>query len=263
MAVYVEDHLGSYALSVYGSASEHGRAGRMLSGETDTMDRLGLEVGEAIRSRQSVRKFLATPVPEPVVRQILQTASYAPSGSNLQPWTVFVLTGKTLAALGQDMRATYLADAPGHVRDYKYYPAAMPEPFLARRRECGWSLYNTLGITRGEKARMKAQRSTNYDFFGAPLGMVFTIHESLEVGSWMDYGGFLQSIMVAARAFGLHSCAQASIAEFPLIVRRHLPVSDEHKVVCGMAMGYADGDAVINGFRTTRVEVDEFATFLD
>ena len=239
----------------------------MLSGRTeekyDLAPRFGLEVAEAIRSRHSVRKFLPTPVPEHIMRKILQTASHAPSGSNLQPWNVFVLTGRTLAALGKDMRATYLAEEPGHARDYKYYPAVVPEPFLSRKRACGWSLYNTLGITRGEKARMKAQRSTNYDFFGAPLGMVFTIHESLEIGSWMDYGGFLQSIMVAARDFGLHSCAQASIAEFPRVVRRHVPVSDEHKVVCGMAMGYADGEAEINGFRTTRAAVDEFATFLD
>ena len=222
-----------------------------------------MDVAEAIRSRHSVRRFLPAPVPRAVVRQVLDTASYAPSGSNLQPWTVFVLTGATLEALGRDMRGTYLRDEPGHVRDYAYYPAAVPEPYLARRRACGWSLYGTLGIGRADKAEMKAQRSTNYDFFGAPLGMVFTIHAALEVGSWMDYGGFLQSIMVAARGVGLHSCAQASIAEYPVVVRRHVPVPADHKVVCGMALGYADEGAVINSFRTARAGVDEFATFLD
>ena len=122
-------------------------------------------VAEAIRSRHSVRHFLPTPVAPATVREILEIASHTPSGSNLQPWTVFVLTGRTLASLGSDMRAAYLADEPGHVRDYKYYPAELPEPFLSRRRACGWSLYNTLGIVKGDKPRMKAQRSTNYDFF--------------------------------------------------------------------------------------------------
>lgn len=222
-----------------------------------------MEVADAIRSRHSVRCFLPTPVAPSLLRQVLDTASNAPSGSNLQPWTVFVLTGRTLAALGSDMRDAYLRDEPGHRREYSYYPATMPEPFLSRRRACGWSLYGTLGITRGETARMKAQRSTNYDFFGAPVGLVFTIDAALEVGSWMDYGGFLQSIMLAARGFGLHSCAQASIAEYPDIVRRHLPVSPGHTVLCGMAMGYADAAAPINAFRTARAGVDEFATFLD
>ena len=220
------------------------------------------DVADAIRGRHSVRKFLAAAPPMDVVREILDIASYAPSGSNMQPWSVFVLTGGTLAALGGDMRAAYLAGEPGHGRDYTYYPAEVPEPFQARRRACGWSLYQTLGITRENKAGMTAQRSTNYDFFGAPLAMVFTIHGGLETGSWMDMGGFLQSIMVAARGFGLDSCAQASIAEYPAIVRRHLPVDPVHKVVCGMALGYADRSAVINGFRTQRAPVDEFATFL-
>jgi nitroreductase len=221
------------------------------------------DVTDAIRSRQSVRAFLPKPVPLDVVRAMLETASYAPSGSNLQPWNVFVLTGGTLKALGEAIRGAYLADEPGHVRDYNYYPGEVPEPFQSRRRACGWGLYGTLGIARGEKDRMKAQRSNNYDFFGAPLAMVFTIHSGLETGSWMDYGGFLQSLMIAARAHGLHSCAQASIAEYPAIVRAHLPVPATHKVVCGMALGYAALDAPINGFRTERASVNEFATFLD
>lgn len=221
------------------------------------------DVADAIRSRQSVRAFEATPVPPALIRQLLETASYAPSGSNLQPWNVYVLTGGALARLGQAIQAAYLADEPGHVRDYNYYPGDVPEPFLSRRRACGWGLYGTLGIARGEKERMKAQRATNYNFFGAPLGMVFTIDSGLETGSWMDYGGFLQSLMVAARGVGLHSCAQASIAEYPAIVRAHLPVPAHHKVVCGMALGYADVAARVNGFRTERAPVDEFATFLD
>jgi len=222
-----------------------------------------LDVTDALRTRQSVRAFAPQPVPMDVVRAMLEAASHAPSGSNLQPWNVYVLTGGTLRALGQAIRSAYLADEPGHVRDYNYYPGEVPEPFQSRRRACGWGLYGTLGIARGEKDRMKAQRATNYDFFGAPLGMVFTIHSGLETGSWMDYGGFLQSLMLAARGHGLHSCAQASIAEYPAIVRAHLPVPADHKIVCGMALGYADAAARVNGFRTERAPVDEFATFLD
>jgi nitroreductase len=221
------------------------------------------DVADAFRTRQSVRAFLPDPVPRAVLRDILETASFAPSGSNLQPWNVFVLTGATLATLGAAIRGAYHADEPGHVRDYNYYPGEVPEPFLSRRRACGWGLYGTLGIARGEKERMKAQRATNYDFFGAPVGLVFTIHPGLETGSWMDYGGFLQSIMVAARGHGLHSCAQASIAEYPDIVRRVLPVPQGHKVVCGMALGFADPAARVNGFRTERAPVDEFTVFLD
>jgi nitroreductase len=223
---------------------------------------VAMSVGEAIRSRQSVRKFLNTPVPLPVIREILSIASNAPSGSNLQPWNVLVLVGEPLQTLGKAIRAAYLADEPGHERDYKYYTDTLFDPYLARRRACGWGLYGTLGIQRGEKSRMKEQRSTNYDFFGAPLGMVCTIDARLEVGSWMDYGGFLQSIMIAARSFGLHTCAQAAIAEFPKIIRAHLPIREDHKIVCGMAVGYADFSARVNQFRTERCAVDEFTTFL-
>ena len=221
------------------------------------------DIAGALRSRQSVRAFTPAPVPVAVLREVLELAAFAPSGSNLQPWNVFVLTGGSLKALGDAIRAAYLADEPGHVRDYNYYPGEVPEPFQSRRRACGWGLYGTLGIARGEKARMKAQRATNYDFFGAPVGLVCTIHPGLETGSWMDYGGFLQSLMLAARGRGLHSCAQASIAEYPDIVRRLLPVPAGHKVVCGMALGHADLAAPVNGFRTERAGVDDFATFLD
>ena len=220
------------------------------------------DVTDAIRSRQSVRAFLPTPVPREVIRAVLETASYAPSGSNLQPWNVFVLTGASLAALGDALRGAFLAGEVGE-RDYDYYPGEVPEPFLSRRRACGWGLYGTLGIARGETARMAAQRARNYNFFGAPVGLVFTISGGLATGSWMDYGGFLQSVMLAARAAGLHSCAQASIAEYPAIIRAHLPVPADHKVVCGMAVGHADPAAAVNGFRTARAAVDEFARFLD
>lgn len=226
------------------------------------MDDPPRDVTEAIRSRQSVRAFLPRPVPTELLRSVLETASYAPSGSNLQPWNVFVLTGASLRALAQALRGAFEAGETG-APDYAYYPSTVAEPFLSRRRACGWGLYGTLGIERGETARMAAQRARNYEFFGAPVGLVFTLDGGLETGSWMDYGGFLQTLMLAARGAGLHSCAQASIAEYPAIIRAHLPLPAGHKVVCGMALGYADMDAPVNGFRTERAPVAAFATFLD
>lgn len=218
-------------------------------------------VSEAIGSRRSVRRFLPTPVPEETVREILRLASNAPSGSNLQPWTVFALAGEKLAALGAAIQGAYLSDEPGHGREYKYYTDELFEPYISRRRACGWGLYGTLGIARGEKERMKTQRAQNYNFFGAPVGLVFTIDRRLEIGSWIDVGGFLQTVMIAARGFGLHTCAQASIAEFPNVVRAQLPVDPNHMVVCGMALGHIDEDALINSFRTERSPVEEFARF--
>jgi nitroreductase len=218
-------------------------------------------VSQAIESRQSIRKYQDRPVPLATVKEILRLGSNAPSGSNLQPWTVFAVSGQPLQALGAAIQGAYLADEPGHVRDYKYYTDELFDPFLSRRRACGWGLYNTLGIERGEKTRMKQQRATNYNFFGAPVGLVCTIDSRLETGSWMDFGGFVQTVMLAAREFGLHSCAQASIAEYPKIVRQHLPVDPNHAVACGIALGYADTGALVNQFRTERCQLDEFATF--
>ena len=219
-------------------------------------------IAEALRSRRSVRQYLSTPVPAETVREVLTLAGNAPSGSNIQPWRVIALTGRPLAALGTAIKTAFLSGEPGHKREYNYYTDPVVEPYLTRRRACGWGLYGTLGIAKGDHEGTRQQRAANYDFFGAPVGLVFTIDRALERGSWMDMGGFLQSVMLAARGVGLHTCAQASIAEYPKVVRAHVPVSDDHMIVCGMAMGYADLDARVNQFRTAREPVDAFATFL-
>jgi nitroreductase len=220
-------------------------------------------VAAAIRTRRSVRAFLTTPVSLPVIREILTLAAWAPSGSNLQPWRVEVLTGRTLERMGRAIQGAYLADETGHKRDYNYYTDPIVEPYLSRRRQCGWGLYNTLGIQKGEKERMKTARARNYNFFGAPLGLIFSIDRALEKGSWLDFGMFLQTIMIALRAHGLHSCAQAAIGEFPDIVRRELDIAAERAVICGMAVGYADPDAIINSFQPPRIPLDDYARFLD
>jgi nitroreductase len=220
-----------------------------------------LPTPEAIRTRRSIRAFLKTPVPRETIAEILELAGWAPSGSNIQPWRVHVLTGATLERVGSAIRNAYLTGEPGHKRDYAYYTDPIVEPYLARRRQCGWGLYTTLGIQRGEKERMTAARARNYNFFGAPMGLVFSIDANLEKGSWLDYGMFLQTIMIAARSYGLHTCPQASIAEFPDIVRRELAIEAGNIIICGMAVGYADPDAVVNQFQPPRIPLTDYVTF--
>jgi len=221
------------------------------------------DVFAAARTRRSIRAYKAEPVPIEIVREIVALGRHAPSGSNIQPWRVHVLTGATLKRVGTAIQQAFLSDEPGHKRDYDYYTDPIVDPYLARRRQCGWGLYGTLGIGRGDREKSKAYRATNYNFFSAPVGLVFTIDRKLEKGSWLDYGMFLQTIMLAARAKGLHTCAEAAIGSYPDIVRRELNITHDWIVICGMAMGYADPDAVINTFQPPRIELKEYAVFLD
>ena len=229
----------------------------------ENLDKPAPDVFEAARTRRSIRAYRKDPVPAQTLREIVALARHAPSGSNIQPWRAYVLTGGTLGRLGKAIQHAFLTDEPGHRRDYDYYTDPIEEPYLARRRQCGWGLYGTLEIGRGDHEKSKAYRARNYDFFGAPAGLVCTIDEKLERGSWLDYGMFLQTIMLAARARGLHTCAEASIASYPDIVRRELGIAEGNIVICGMAMGYADADAVVNTFQPPRIGVDEYAVFLD
>jgi nitroreductase len=228
----------------------------------DDIYRPAADVFEAARTRRSIRAYRPDPVPHETLREIVALGRHAPSGSNIQPWHVHVLTGSALLRLGTAIQTAFLNDEPGHTRDYEYYTDPIEEPYLARRRQCGWGLYGTLGIARGEHEKSKAYRARNYNFFGAPAGLVFTIDRNLEIGSWLDYGMFLQTIMLAARARGLHTCAEASIASYPDIVRRELEIGPEFLVICGMAMGYADPAEIVNTFQPPRIEVDDYAVFL-
>ncbi|MGA0023932.1 MAG: nitroreductase [Burkholderiales bacterium] len=221
------------------------------------------DVFEAARTRRSVRAYKTDAVPRETLRAVVEVARHAPSGSNIQPWRVHVLTGATLTRVGGAIRRAFLDDEPGHKRDYEYYTDPVFEPYLARRRACGWGLYGTLGIGRGDHEKSKAFRAGNYNFFGAPAGLVFSIDRKLEKGSWLDYGMFLQTIMLAARARGLHTCPEASIASYPDIVRRELGLTDEWVIICGMALGYADNDAPVNTFQPPRIALEEYAEFLD
>ena len=220
-------------------------------------------VDDAITSRRSVRAFLPAPVPRALIEHILEVASRTPSGTNMQPWCVHVVAGKTKEGLSRAILDAYEAGGEGHKRPWKYYPDELFEPYLSRKRAVGWGLYGLLGIGKDDRAQMKAQRAQNYLFFGAPVGMFFTIDDRLEIGSWLDYGMFIQSIITSARGHGLHTCPQAAFADFHKIIRAHLGIPENHTVICALSIGYEDKAAVANRLRTDRVPVSEFARFID
>ncbi len=221
-------------------------------------------IDEAIRSRRSIRAFKPTPVAREDIEAILDVASRAPSGSNTQPWKVYVLTGDTRQRLSQRILDTYLdpEQVKDHTEEYAYYPRQWVSPYVDRRRKIGWDLYALLGLTRENKAGMQAQHGRNYAFFDAPVGLIFTIDRVMEQGSWLDYGMFLQNVMVAARARGLDTCPQAAFTQFHRVIADVLQLPASEQVVCGMALGFADEERVENSLETERAPVSEFARFL-
>ena len=230
-----------------------------------TPDEAVAAVDAAITSRRSVRAFLPTPVPRTTVEDILRVAARAPSGTNTQPWKVWVLTGASKEALSARLRAAYddPAERARHSEEYAYYPTDWVSPYLERRRKVGWDLYGLLGIGKGDKPRMHAQHRRNYDFFGAPVGLMFTLDRVMRQGSWLDFGMFLQNVMVAARARGLDTCPQAAFTPFHRIVLDHLGAPPEQQLVCGMSLGHADPAAIENTLVTEREPVAAFTRFLD
>lgn len=216
-------------------------------------------VSAALRSRQSGRAFLPTAVPRSVVEELLALARWAPSGSNIQPWRVHALGGEALRALLRDV-GTALTSGPPPEQEYQYYASPLPEPYLSRRRANGWALYGHLGIGKGDRAASAAQAMRNFALFDAPVGLFFFIDAALERGSWLDYGMFLQSLMLAARERGLHTCPQAAWLPYHALIRRHCGERDDRTLVCGMALGYLDAAARVNGFRTPRLPVESFFT---
>lgn len=179
----------------------------------------------------------------------------------MQPWRAYVVAGEARDRLCAAVQAVFDAPDPHLAQEVPYYPDRFFEPYLSRRRTVGWGLYSTLGIARGEDARMKAQHRRNFQFFDAPVGMMFTIHRDLATGSWLDYGMFLENVMIAARGRGLDTCPQAAWARFHTVMRPILGIAPEEIIVCGMALGYADPDAPENGLVTERAPAREFARF--
>ncbi|MCZ8374912.1 MAG: nitroreductase [Beijerinckiaceae bacterium] len=221
-----------------------------------------LSADEAILTRKSIRAFLDTPVPRETVEEILAVAARAPSGTNMQPWRATVLTGVARTEFCRRLEALALEGEAG-TPQYAYYPPVFREPYLTRRRKVGYDLYATLGIQKGDKARMHAQHARNFTFFDAPVGLIFTIDDDLELGSWLDYGMFLQNVMIAARARGLDTCPQAAFITYHREIRDLLAIPADQRIVCGMALGHRDPAAPENLFETVREPVPAFATFLE
>ncbi len=222
-------------------------------------------VDAAITSRRSIRAFLPTPVAREDIEKILDVASHAPSGSNTQPWKVYVMTGQAKERLSGAITAAYAdpAQAREHTEEYAYYPREWISPYVERRRKVGWDLYALLGLTRDNKAGMAAQHARNYRFFDAPVGLIFTIDRVMDQGSWLDYGMFLENIMIAARGRGLDTCPQAAFTQFHRIIEQQLGIPENEMVVCGMALGYGDRSKVENSLITAREPVSGFTRFLE
>jgi nitroreductase len=225
-------------------------------------------VADAIQSRMSVRAFAKEPVSKEQILKILNLSARAPSGTNTQPWKAYVLEGAKLEGLCKQVCATYdsIAANPELEKEYQpgydYYPSKWFSPYIDRRRENGWSLYGLLGITKGDKDKMHAQHRKNFQFFGAPVGIFFTIDKELGRGSMLDYGMFLQNFMVAAKGEGLDTCPQAAWNAYTKIILPFIGAQDHEMLVCGMALGYADKQEIVNTFRTPRVAAEEFTTWL-
>ena len=219
----------------------------------------------AIVSRRSIRAFLSTPVPREEIEAILDVARHCASGVNTQPWQVHVLTGAAKARLSSAVLEAYDDPELAARQDepYDYYPREWVSPYIDRRRKIGWDLYSLLGIAKNDKPRMHAQHARNYRFFDAPVGLIFTIDRVMQQGSFIDYGMFLQSVMVAARARGLDTCPQAAFTTFHRIIARELNIPDRQLLVCGMSLGYADPSRVENSLVSEREPVSNFTHFHD
>ena len=226
-------------------------------------------VDEAITSRMSARAFTQEPVPRALLEQILEVASRAPSGTNTQPWKVYVLQGASRECLVEKICTAHDAvranpeSAKNYKEEYDYYPTQWISPFIDRRRENGWSLYGLLGIGKADKDKMHAQHQRNYKFFDAPVGLMFTVNRVMGRGSMLDVGMLLQNVMVSARGHGLHTCPQAAWNGFANIIMPHIGAGEDEMLVCGMSLGYADETDKVNTFHTPRVPAAEFTTWLN
>ncbi len=221
-----------------------------------------MNVEQAIVGRYSCRAYLDRPVPRELLKKILDTARWSPSGANIQPWQVAVVQGETKARLSEALIAAFDSGArPGP--DYSYYPREWVEPYKSRRFECGMALYRALEIDRDDKARRLEIWKENYRFFGAPVALFFFIDRVMGQGAWLDMGMFIQNLMLAARDQGLETCPQASVADYPEVVRQVLGVANDKLLLCGLSLGYPDPGHPVNNYRTDREPVESFTTWFD
>ena len=218
-----------------------------------------MNVSEALATRKSIRAFRPDPVPRAVVEEILRKAARAPSGGNLQPWKVHVLLGAARDELVRRTKERMAVNPRGGVPEYHIYPPELTEPYKTRRFRVGEAMYATMNIPREDKMGRLAQFVRNWEFFGAPVGLIFSIDRQMQQGQWSDLGGFLQSIMLLAREYGLSTCAQEAWAPFHEVIRDYLNVPPEEMIFCGMAIGHADDSAAINSLVSERAPLSEWA----
>ena len=224
------------------------------------------EIDQIIRSRRSIRAFTSQAVDNELLKNILETASYAPSGTNTQPWKVYVVTGKTkdkicnavIEVIENTRQNPELAEQ--YQETFRYYPTEWVSPFIDRRRQNGWALYGLLGIQKGDKDKMHAQHLRNYRLFDAPVGLFFTLNKVLGDGAKLDTAMFMQNIMLSAKSHGLDTCAQAAWNKYHRIVLPLLGADDEI-LISAMALGYADKDNVVNTLTPPRAGIDEFTVW--
>jgi nitroreductase len=220
-----------------------------------------MDVRDAVASRYSCRAFLPTPVPENTVRDIIERAARAPSGGNLQAWRVYALAGERLEAL-KALLAPRMDELPkGEGGEYQIFPTDLKEPYRTRRFAVGEQLYRAIGVARQDRPARLRQFAKNFEMFGAPVGLFFAIDRSMLPAQWADLGGFIQTVMVLARGYGLDTCPQEAWITFQRTMRTFLDLPPELMLFCGMALGRADADAPINSWRSAREPLDAFATF--
>ena len=221
-----------------------------------------MDTKEVLQKRKSVRAFTSKPVERETIELILNNAKHSPSGVNMQPWEIVVASGATQKALADTMTDAFASQAKQQ-SEYQYYPSEWFEPYKSRRKETGLLMYKTLGIEKGDTVKQHTQWVANYRSFGAPSVVYCFIDNRLQKGSYLDYGMFLQSIMLVATSLGVGSCAQAALADYGYLVREKLGVAEDKILLCGIALGYEDKNAPINSYRTNRLDINEFATFYD
>ena len=222
---------------------------------------IDISVKEAIISRRSVRQFLPDPIPDEVIKDILEISSRAPSGTNIQPWNVHVLTGKFKDKVCTKASESFMDPSKENKNDRVHYMEKFRDPYITRRRKVGWDLYNLLDIKKGDYEKTKLFHVKNFSFFGAPVGLLFTIEKDLGWMSWLDYGMFIQNICVAARAYGIHTCPQAAWSSVHNDIAPIINITDNHLIHCGMSLGIEDTNAKVNNLRTERANLNEFVNF--
>ena len=221
-----------------------------------------MQVSEAVVSRRSVRAFLPRDVAVDQLKNILERAARAPSGGNLQPWKVYVLTGPSLKGLVDKMSKAVVDPPAGEGSEYNIYPPEIKPEYAARRRKIGYDLYEVLGIAREDRAARAAQMLKNFEFFGAPVGLFFTLDRQMDRGQWADLGMYIQNLMLLAREQGLDTCAQEAWANYPKTVGEYLELPEHEILFCGMALGYADVEHPSAKLQSEREEIESFVKFL-